>query len=277
MEHDPLATPMRTPALRNLQLEIDGDVAVLRFNRPEKRNAINDETIKALGDFFAQRPEQVKAVVLTAVGENFSAGLDLSEHRHRDAAEVMLHSRMWHRVLNTVQFGVPVVCVMKGAVIGGGLEIAAATHVRVAEEGAFYTLPEAARGIYTGGGASVRVARIIGPGRMIEIMLTGRVYDTKEGQHLGISHYVVAKGHGDTLGLELAKKLARNAPLSNYAILNAIPHITDMSANDGFFAEALVAALVQTGKDARKGLDDFLEKRAPRVRPTGHDVESHRG
>jgi (methylthio)acryloyl-CoA hydratase len=260
---------------RDIEVAIEGEVAILSLNRPEKRNAIRDETIEALGTFFTSPPMGVGAVLMNARGQNFSAGLDLSEHRERDASQVMHHSQMWHRVLETMQFSrLPVISVLKGAVIGGGLEIATSTHVRIAEKTSYYALPEAVRGIYVGGGASVRVARLIGKDRMIEMMLTGRTYDAAAGQQLGLSHYLVEPGEGDALGLSLAKRVAANAPLSNYAILNAIPRISDMAASDGFFVESLMAAVVQTGKEAQAGLSDFLEKRAPRIKldagaPTG--------
>lgn len=258
----------------DIELQIDGKVAILSLNRPQKRNAIRDETIEALGHFFAAPPPQIASVVLRANGDNFCAGLDLSEHRERDAAQVMTHSQMWHRVLNAVQFsGLPVVTVMKGATIGGGLEIATSTHVRIAERSCYYALPEAVRGIYVGGGASVRVARIIGKDRMIEMMLTGRTHDAETGQNFGISHYLVDNGTGDELGLDIARRIAANAPLSNFAILNAIPRIADMSANDGFFVESLMAAVVQTGDAAQKGLSDFLEKRAPSLKPVSNPAD----
>ncbi len=253
----------------DVEIAVDDNVAILSLNRPQKRNAIRDQTIDALGHFFAKLP-QVRAILLRAKGDDFSAGLDLSEHRERDAAQVMHHSQMWHRVLHAVQFGgVPVVSVLKGAVIGGGLEIATSTHVRIAERSAYYALPEAVRGIYVGGGASVRVARIIGKDRMIEMMLTGRTHDAVTGHGFGISHYLVDHGTGESLGLELARRVAANAPLSNYAILNAIPRISDMAASDGFFVESLMAAVVQTGDAAQRGLTDFLEKRAPSLKPVG--------
>jgi enoyl-CoA hydratase/carnithine racemase len=255
----------------DIELVVDEDVAVLSLNRPQKRNAIRDETIKSLGRVFAKPPASIKAFLIKANGDNFSAGLDLSEHRERDASTVMNHSQMWHRVLNAMQFcGLPVVSVLKGAVIGGGLEIAVATHIRIAETSSYYALPEAVRGIFVGGGASVRVANIIGKDRMIELMLTGRTLDAAAGQRLGLSHYLVDQGEGEALGLRLAKQVASNAPLSNYAILNAISRISDMSANDGFFVESLMAAVVQTGEDARARLSDFLEKRAPRTKPYAH-------
>src|SRR5712672_2175101 len=122
-----------------LQVETSGQVATLRINRPEKRNAINDRLIARLGAFFQQPPVGIRAVVLTAAGENFSAELD--------PESVMRHSQMWHRVLDSMESsGLPIVSVLKGAVIGGGLEIATATHVRVAEQGTYYALPEAIRG-----------------------------------------------------------------------------------------------------------------------------------
>lgn len=253
---------------RDIEIDVQDDVALLTLNRSQKRNAIRDQTIEELRRFFASPPSNARAVVIRSAGDDFSAGLDLSEHRDRGAPDVMFHSQMWHRTLNAIQFStMPVIAVMKGAVIGGGLEIASACHIRVAETGTYYALPEAVRGIYVGGGASVRVAGLIGQGRMIEMMLTGRVYDAAAGLMFGISHYLVEKGHGETLGLEIARKVAKNAPLSNYAIINAIPRISDMSAEEGFFVESLMAAVVQTGDEAHRRLSDFLEKRAASIKP----------
>ena len=170
----------------------------------------------------------------------------------------MQHSQMWHRVFEKIQFGrVPVVTAMQGGVIGGGLELAAATHVRVADRTAFYTLPEGQRGIFVGGGATVRVGRIIGAGRLVEMMLTGRSADAEEGQRLGLSHYLVEAGAAFDTAMELAERIASNATLSNYAILNAIPRIEDMSMKDGLFTESLMAALAQTGEEARSACGLF--------------------
>src|SRR5690349_6600078 len=117
-----------------LTLEMKGEIAVLGLNRPEKRNAINDVLIGELEAFFSRVPEQARVVVVHGYGEHFSSGLDLSEHRDRDAYETMMHSQSWHRCFQLIQFGrTPVVAALHGAVVGGGLELAAATHVRVAE------------------------------------------------------------------------------------------------------------------------------------------------
>ena len=104
------------------------------------------------------------------------------------------------------------VAVLHGAVVGGGLEIAAACHIRVAESSAYYALPEGSRGIFVGGGGSVRLPRLIGTSRMMDMMLTGRIYDAEEGQAIGLSHYLVEPGAGLAKGIELAKHIAGNAP-----------------------------------------------------------------
>jgi len=263
----PVRPSKSASALPHLAVEERGAVAVVRLDRPAKRNAVNDALIASLETFFETPPAQAKAVVLAGEGEHFCAGLDLSEHEHRDAFGVMRHSQMWHRVFEKIQFGaLPVVTALHGGVIGGGLELAAATHVRVADKTAFYALPEGQRGIFVGGGATVRVARIIGAGRLVEMMLTGRAYDAEEGQRLGLSHYLVGPDEAFAKALELAERIAGNAALSNYAILNAVPRIEDMSMKDGLFTESLMAALAQTGEEAAERLRAFLERRSGRVK-----------
>ncbi len=246
--------------------EMRGDVAVLRLNRPAKRNAINDPLIVAIRDFFRDPPKDAKAAVIHGAGEHFCAGLDLSELTTRTPQETMRHSQFWHEAFHYVQMGgLPVVAAMHGAVIGGGLELASATHVRVAEPSCFYALPEGQRGIFVGGGGSVRVSRLIGAGRMAEMMLTGRAYDATAGQALGLSHYVVGKGEALDKALELAAKIATNAPMTNYAILNALPRIADMPMAEGLFMESIMTSLVQGADGAQERLRAFLDKRAGKV------------
>jgi enoyl-CoA hydratase/carnithine racemase len=161
-----------------------------------------------------------------------------------------------------MQFGgLPVLFVMHGAVMGGGLELATATHVRIAEPSVIFQLPEGRRGIFVGGGASVRVSRIVGPDRMTEMMLTGRRIYAEEGQALGLSHYLVGEGEALDKALELADTIAGNAPLANYMMIHAISRIHDMAREDGFFTEALAATLTTGTDDAKAGLQAFLDKR----------------
>ncbi|MEJ8575055.1 crotonase/enoyl-CoA hydratase family protein [Microbaculum marinum] len=248
----------------------DGDIAVLRLSRPDKRNALNDPTVLSLETFFTGLPDGVRAVVLAGEGRHFCAGLDLGELQERDVAEGLRHSRMWHSVFEAIEFGrVPVVAVLHGAVVGGGLELACACHVRVAERSAYYGLPEGQRGIFVGGGGSVRVPKLIGASRMMDMMLTGRVHDAAEGQRLGLSHYLVEDGQGLATGLELARKIASNAPMTNFAVMQAIPRIAEASGGNGYLTEALMAAVAQNEGEAKRRLRDFLEKRAGKVEKDG--------
>ena len=123
-----MTAPIRRPPsdLPHLAIEERGALAIVRLDRAAKRNAVNDALIQSLERFFEAPPAEAKAVVLAGAGEHFCAGLDLSEHEHRDAFGVMRHSQMWHRVFEKIQFGtLPVVTAMQGGVIGGGLELAA--------------------------------------------------------------------------------------------------------------------------------------------------------
>ncbi|MFK7993280.1 MAG: crotonase/enoyl-CoA hydratase family protein [Granulosicoccus sp.] len=250
-----------------LRIDIDGPVATLTMNRPGKRNAMCGELIEAIDAFFSSPPEDVRVVILTGIEGHFCSGLDLSEHVHRSAEENLYHSRYWHQVMDKIQFGgLAVVSAMFGAVIGGGLELAASTHVRIAEPSTIFQLPEGRRGIFVGGGATARVGRLLGPDRMTEMMLTGRKYSADEGLALGLAHYSVGDSDGMALARNLAGKIARNAPLSNYLMIQSIARINDMSRNDGLFTESLAAALSQSTPDAEEGLKAFLEKRAPTFR-----------
>lgn len=250
-----------------VQVDVDGPIATLIMNRPGKRNAMCEELLEAVGDFFYKPPKDVRVVILTGTEGHYCSGLDLSEHVHRSAEENLYHSRRWHEVMDKIQFGgLVTVSAMFGAVIGGGLELAASTHVRIAEPSTIFQLPEGRRGIFVGGGATVRVGRLLGADRMTEMMLTGRKYDATEGLALGLTHYSVDDGGALPLAQELAGKIARNAPLSNYLMIQSIARINDMSTGDGLFTESLAAALSQTTPDAEEGLRAFLEKRAPKFR-----------
>ena len=250
-----------------IRINIEGDIATLTFDRADKRNAMNDALIEELDQFFSTPPEGVNAVILTGDGGHFCAGLDLAEHETREPIEGVYHSRNWHRVLDLIEFGgLPVLSALTGAVIGGGLEIAASTHVRIAEPTTRFQLPEGRRGIFVGGGATVRISRILGPDRMREMMLTGRSYGRDEALALGLAHYAVEDNEALPLAKKLARKIADNAPFSNYLMLQALPRINDMSRADGLFAESLAAAMSQTSDGAKEGLRAFLEKREPKFR-----------
>ena len=251
---------------RLLRIEHDGAITHIRLNRAAKRNAISDGLIALLHTTFINLPESTRAVVVSGEGDHFCAGLDLAEVSERSVAEGILHSRSWHAAFEQVQFGrVPVFSVLHGAVVGGGLELASATHIRVAESSAFYGLPEGQRGLFVGGGGSARIPRLIGVSRMTDMMMTGRVLDANEGQLLGISQYLVEPGQGLPKAFELARKVAANAPLSNFAVMHALPRIADQSQADGLFVESLMAAIAQGDEAAKSRVRAFLEGRAAKV------------
>lgn len=260
----PKADPVSLPP--TLKTERHGEVAVLTLSRAEKRNALDDPTVAGIEAFFSALPDTVRAVVLNGAGEHFSAGLDLTELTERDTFEGIEHSRSWHRAFERIEFGrVPVIAVLHGAVIGGGLELAAAAHVRVAERTAFYALPEGSRGIYIGGGGSVRLPPLIGASRVMEMILTGRTLSAEEGHAIGLSHYLVDDGAGLAKGLELAHRVAGNAPFTNFAVMHVLPRIAGSDPAMGLIAESLTAAIAQGDEEAKARLKAFLEKRAPKV------------
>ncbi len=247
----------------------DNEVAVIRLTRNAKRNALNDGLILALRDLFETMPSGVRAAVIDGEGPHFCAGLDLSELKERDAGQGLHHSRMWHAALERVQFGpVPVIAALHGAVVGGGLELASACHIRVADATTFYALPEGSRGIFVGGGGAVRIPKLIGAARMADMMLTGRVYNAQDGEKVGFAQYLVPEGQAFDKALELAVRVAQNAPLTNYALIHALPRIAEQPADQGYFTEAMMAAIAQSAPEAKARLADFLEGRAAKVKPS---------
>jgi (methylthio)acryloyl-CoA hydratase len=249
-----------------LDISQRGPVTLLRLSRAAKRNALNPAMIAGIETFFRCPPEGTRAIVLHADGNHFCAGLDLSTISGTTPAAGIHHSRAWHRAFEQIEHGqVPVIVVLHGAVIGGGLELAAAAHIRVAERSAYYALPEGMHGIFVGGGGSVRIPRLIGTARMMDMMLTGRTYGAEEGAPLGFSQYVVANGDGLTKGVELAERIASNAVLSNFAVTQALPRIARADPETGLLMESLMAAIAASDDEAKARLNAFLEKRAPKV------------
>lgn len=253
------------PASVRIALPVE-NVLQVSLARPHKRNALDDITVLGLGAVFEALPPGIGAVIVAGEGDHFSSGLDLTELSTRDIPAGIEHSRLWHGIFERIQFGpVPVISVLKGAVIGGGLELACATHIRVAERSAFYALPEGQRGIFVGGGGSVRLTRLIGVSRMMDMMLTGRSYDAEGGQAMGISHYLVEPGKGLEKALEIAAKVSANAPMTNFAVLHALPRIAEADPATGYLTEALMGAIAQGDDEAKRRIRDFLEKRGGKV------------
>jgi (methylthio)acryloyl-CoA hydratase len=257
--------------IENLALDLHEDgVLVATLNRPEKRNALNAQTIEDLVTLFSAIPQSsVRAVVLAAKGDHFCAGLDLVEHHKQDRspAEFMHICLRWHEAFNKMEYGgVPIIAALQGAVVGGGLELASAAHIRVADQTAYFALPEGQRGLFTGGGATIRVVGLVGKARMIDMMLTGRIYKGQEAVDVGLAQYLT-EGSSFDKALELARRAAANLPLTNFAICSAISHMQNMSSFDAAYAEAMVAGIVNTQPAARERLAAFSDKTGMRIKP----------
>jgi enoyl-CoA hydratase/carnithine racemase len=251
-----------------LTYELDGPIAVIGLNRPGKRNAISDTMIAELQSAVSRAGREARVGVLYGHGDHFSAGLDLAEQLERTPVGAMANSRLWHRVFDDIERGaIPFVAALNGGAIGGGLELAAAAHIRVADASAFFALPEGQRGIFVGGGGAVRIARLMSATRMTDMMLTGRTLSAGEGERLNLVHYLVADGQALDEAKRIAGRIANNAPLSNYAITNALSRIQDLSHDDGLFFEALMAAVTANSSEAQDRLKDFLDRRVARVGP----------
>ncbi len=254
----------------HLQFERSGtqsEVAIIRLARNAKRNALSDDLVLALRDVFENLPDGVRAAVLDGEGEHFCAGLDLNALSERDAVAGLHHSRMWHAAMERVQYSpVPVIAALHGAVVGGGLELACACHIRVADTTTYFALPESSRGIFVGGGGAVRIPRLIGTARMVDMMLTGRVFNADEAERMGLVNYLVPPGRALDKAVELAQKVAGNAALTNYAITHVLPRIAEAPGDQGFLTEAMMAGIAQSAPEAKQFMRAFLEGRAAKVR-----------
>jgi enoyl-CoA hydratase/carnithine racemase len=248
--------------------QLEGEVALIGLNRPDKRNAMSPELSALLLELVLRAGEEAKCGILYGHGDNFCAGLDLrwaagqwaDDKKAKNPSDARVDPR------EPIAHGrIPFIAALHGATLGGGLETACAAHVRIADETTFFGLPEGTRGIYIGGGGSVRIARVLGFSRMQDMMLTGRVLKPEEGERYGLVHYLVPKGQSLAKAKELAAKIVKNAPLANFAITNGLPRLQDMSYSDGLFFERMVGEFVRSPESIER-LRQFLDKSAPRLR-----------
>ena len=262
--------------------ELDGNVARIGLDRPAKRNALSSDLRTQLNEAVARAQTEARVGLLFSHGEHFCAGLDLAEamkwmNDHEGHLELRIGSAAAGRPFDTVSRGrIPFVAAVNGACIGGGLELASACHIRVGDETTFFALPEGQRGIYIGGGGSVRIARLLGVARMSDLMLTGRVLTAEEGERFNLLQYRVPKGEHIARAASLAHRIAENAPLTNWAIVSGLPRIQDYSYDDGLFVEGLFGHIVASPESAQR-LDDFVSGRARRLVEPGKSGDDYQG
>jgi len=259
--------------MSTVRLEREGALAHVILDRPAQLNAISPELLRDLDHACAavEGDAGVRALALTAAGRAFCAGADLSvvQELAPDPERWRGFMDLWHRVFDRIQYSrVPVIAALKGAVIGGGLELACAAHIRVAEPSAYFALPEGQRGIFVGGGGSVRLPRLIGVARMTDMMLTGRVYSATEGSAYGFAQYLTEPDEGLSKAMELAGRIASNAPLTNFAVLQALPMIAEANPQAGLLMESLMATVAQSDKEAKARIRAFLEHKTAKVKPS---------
>lgn len=249
--------------------ELDGTTALIGLNRPDKRNAINNAMIDALRVAVLRAHEEANVAVLFGHGSSFCAGLDLAEALERARTEVTAPVKRrrhnWHEVFDLIARGpIPFVAALQGHVVGGGLELATAAHVRVCDDTARFGLPEGQRGIFVGGGGTVRIQRVVGTTVMMDLMLTGRLLDATEGLTEHIVRYVTPAGAALSRARELAARIATNSLDTNWMIINVLPRVNDLSHDDGLFMEQLNSSRARSPEVGRR-LSEFVEGKARRI------------
>ncbi|MBB5443071.1 MULTISPECIES: crotonase/enoyl-CoA hydratase family protein [unclassified Paraburkholderia] len=238
------------------------NVLLVGLNRPEKRNAMPKSMLLELREIFSTIPDDIGAAVLYSTSQHFCSGLDLTEVKGQSVIDCFNFFRQWHEVFHLIQFGkVPVIAAISGAAIGAGLEIATACHIRVVDESAYFSLPEGARGLYVGVGASVRFPRLAGTALMMDMMLTRRPLAAAESVSRGVAQYLVPTGAAVDKAVELATIAAQNLPMTNHAIIHALPRIVEQGHDEGLYTEALIASVVQSGPETSVLMDAFLNRK----------------
>ena len=250
--------------------ELDGNVALIGINRPEKRNALSSEAARQLIRAAERAGEEASAGVIFGHGDHFSAGLDLVDIGARRRSGVSDDEKRGrhegHLGFDAIGRGrIPFVAALQGAVIGYGLELAATAQVRVADRTAYFGLPEAMRGIFVGGGGSIRIQRLLGYARMADMMLTRRILSAEEGHVQNLCQYLVEPGEALNKAKELAQTISENVALSNWTVCNVLPRMYDISHDDGFMLEQM-AAHYTFGNESQERLDQFAQKSGPRFR-----------
>ena len=247
--------------------ERKGSIEIISLNRPEKFNALSRDMIVALSETFTKLAgeDQLRAVILTGAGDKaFCAGTDIGELTEltRSAAEKV--SARGQSLCNQIEsFPVPVIAAINGIAAGGGCELALACHLRVASSNASFSLPETKLGIIPAYGGTQRLARAIGSGLALEMMLTGKTVDAEEALQRGLVNRLTSIGDLLVETESLASEIAQLAPLAIRACLEAVTHGSELPLAAGLALEADLFAQLFATEDMREGTRAFLEKRRP--------------
>lgn len=254
-------------AFDNLLLERDGAVAIVTINRPSVLNALNtatvDELRRAMLDF--RQDESVRAIVVTGGGEkSFVAGADINELAVQTPTGGREHALTGQHVFDVIEnLGKPVIAAINGFALGGGCELAMACTLRIAADTARLGQPEIALGLIPGYAGTQRLARLVGKGRAMEMILTGAPIAADEALRIGLVSRVVPASELMAEARKVAAQLARSAPIAMRYIINAINKGIEMPFAEACQYEATLFGLVASTDDMREGTAAFLEKRKP--------------
>jgi len=251
--------------LRFIRLEWDGDLAVVTIDRQDKLNALNADVIAELGQVFEglRADDKVRGVLLTGAGEKaFVAGADIGELAKMDSVSGVAVSRAGQDVFRAIErFPKPVLAAVGGYALGGGFELALACHLRVAGDNARFGLPEVSLGIIPGYGGTMRLARLVGLGRAIELTLTGEMLAADRALEMGLVSSVHPRAELLDRGKELLRKITKNGPLAVRMALESIYRAVDTSSQEALDFESSLFGLLASTEDMKEGMSAFLEKR----------------
>jgi len=254
-------------AFDNLLVERDGAVAVLTINRPTVLNALNSQTIDELRRAMLdlQRDPSARVVIVTGAGAKaFVAGADINELAVLSPTAGRDHALTGQHVFDVIEnLGKPVIAAINGFALGGGCELAMACTLRIAADTAKLGQPEIALGLIPGYAGTQRLARLVGRGRALEMILTGAHVSADDALRIGLVHRVVPAAELMTAVRALALQLARSAPIAMRYIINAVNKGVEMPFAEACQYEATLFGLVASTDDMREGTAAFLEKRKP--------------
>jgi enoyl-CoA hydratase/carnithine racemase len=250
-----------------VETSLEGGVALCRLNRPEARNALSPELMEELAaavERFDADPA-VRCIVIAGSDEVFAAGADIGALAARDPHEAILHpgAAFWHRI---AACRTPLVAAVSGWALGGGCELALACDLIVASETAEFGQPEITLGIIPGGGGTQRLARAVGKHRAMELVLTGRRFDAREAERIGIVNVVAPKREWLDQALELARRIASRPPIAAKLAKQAVLAAEESGLAGGLEHERRLYELAMATEDRVEGMRAFLEKRRPQFR-----------
>ncbi len=262
------AEDIESEAFKHLSLDVDDDgVAWLAIDRPKALNALNSEVVDELRDAVVELVgyEDIRAIVITGGGDKaFVAGADISEFTGLDPLEARELSRNGQDMLATVESSpIPVIAMINGFALGGGLELALACHLRVAADTARLGLPEVSLGLIPGFGGTQRLARLASPGVAREWILTGDHYDAAQAQAVGVVNRVVPAAELREATKALAMTIAKRGPVAVASALEVIRRGLESGQSEGENLEADAFGLLFATADQKEGAQAFLDKRKP--------------